>query len=746
MPPLALRSGDQPFFGTADISRIDHQSTNKGFGSVMRYEYSAGGHLPRTPPPGAGGGKGWNTDKSSTIYKIGGWGAPYFYINDSGHICVHPHGLDTKPSEEIDLMDVVQRVVDKTRGGLNLPLIIRFPDVLKHRIETFQSAFQLAIAAQEYQGAFRGVFPVKCNPDRRIVEDIITFGKEYHYGLEAGSKPELLTVMSCMCKSSPSALLICNGYKDSEYIGLALRARQLKLNSIIVLEQEVELDIVIRTSQCMGVKPVIGLRAKLSTKHGGHWGETSGDEGKFGLSTSEMVRIVAKLRNKGMLDCLQLLHFHIGSQIPSLAIVQEGVSEAAHIFCELALMGANMNFIDIGGGLGVDYDGSHSAQSDMSIGYTVEEYAEEVMAAIKDACILKNVKQPTVCCESGRAIVSHQSVLVFDVLSAHRKGGQDQGVPLELKCEGLPKNVAVVHEELKSHLNCKPAPDYDAALECAMKMKAECASLFKSGLLSLEVRASVDSIYEVLAAAKNEVEHKKYMALLDSLKIVSDSKKVLPASNKVTFKHNATYHVNLSVFKSMPDYWAIGQLFPIVPIHRLEEEPTTRAVLCDLTCDSDGKVSKFIGKDIYGEQKQYLEVHPFEVGKPYYMGLFLGGAYQEILGGMHNLFGTTNVVHVVQNRDSGTYEIQDVVQGQAIADVQRVMQHEPHLMYEVLKGRVEETRREGMPGNEREILNSLDRSFSSYTYLLNDQIRGCYSFTRSKLPPTVVAHSQPSCC
>ncbi|CAM6120048.1 unnamed protein product [Calypogeia fissa] len=678
MPPLAV----------CDLS----QSLYDGFGQDISFNGIETGAKP------------WTVGNSSLLYRVHGWGAPYFFINEQGNMAVRPHGEDTALSEEIDIIDVVERVVSQ---GMAPPLILRFPAILQHRLRSLHSAFERAIMQQDYQGRFQGVYPVKCNPDRFIVEDIVKAGKNIRFGLEAGSKPELMMALSVLCgHGSPEALLICNGYKDVEYVHVALLARQLGVRSVIVLEQEEELEIVIQVGERLGVRPVIGVRAKLSTKHDGHWGETSGEKGKFGLTIPEIVGVVSKLRRAGMLDCLQLLHFHIGSQIPSLELVDEGVSEASHIFCELALMGANMKHIDIGGGLGVDYDGTNSSTSEASIGYSLDGYAEQVVNSIKVACSAKNVKCPIITCESGRGLVSHQSVLVFDVLSAGAKPcntAEDVGIPLVI--EGLPYEMAAVYEELSNYVK---SGKYESAFECARSLKAEGTRLFKLGLFSLERRAMVDKIYGMVKALSYEKEQ---------------------ARRKDAADGTVTYHINLSIFKSLPDSWAIGQLFPFAPLHRHEEEPSAQAIFSDLTCDSDGKVATFIGHDDDIEPSNFLRLHPLVPKKPYYIGMFLAGAYQEVLGSMHNLFGMLNVVHVSSGASSGgeRFKITRSLPGQNIKEVLRVMQHDPDELFQGLQSRVHESFISGrlIEQEALAILQNLSSSFCSYTYLSNP-------FSRSK--------------
>jgi arginine decarboxylase len=670
--------------------------------------------------------KPWSVQKSCQLYRVQGWGAPYFKINAYGNIAVCPQGGRTDPNDEIDLMKTINKVVTG-RDNISMPLIIRFPDILKNRMETLQSAFDAGIKRQSYSGTFQGVFPVKCNPDRYLVEEIVSHGRHMNFGLEAGSKPELLLVMAAMCKASAEAFVICNGYKDGEYVEMALVGRRMGLKTVIVLEQVEELETVLMLSKRLQIQPVIGVRAKLSTKHAGHWGDTSGEKGKFGLSACEIVQVVRRLRKVNMLDCLQLLHFHIGSQIPSLALVRDGVSEAAHIFCELALMGANMNVIDIGGGLGVDYDGTHSSQSEMSIGYNIEEYADTVVEAIKDATSQKHVNQPVLSCESGRALVSHHAVLVFDVLSAHKSGsgiiGHDRGIPM--KIEGLPEELVHLQDEL---VRCIGIGNYEGALTCARQLKFQCSHLFKAGLLRLEVRAAIDEMLEIVSTCADRKENQTMAS-----SFVENSCGERPGSRESSKgEYFSTYHINLSIFKSMPDSWAIGQLFPIVPLHRLETEPKERVILSDLTCDSDGKVTTFIGNGKCGEAAKHLCAHELEEGKPYYMGMFLGGAYQEVLGSTHNLFGNPNVVHVVPSRGGDGFIISKFLPGQSLSCTLRAMHHDPKVMFDDLKHRVDTCVLDGMLGKGEALsaMSTLATSFHSYTYLYSEVRKSSAVFCR----------------
>ncbi|CAI9275657.1 unnamed protein product [Lactuca saligna] len=599
----------------------------------------------------------WTSSHSNALYKIDAWGAPYFSVNTSGNVTVRPHGSRTMDHQEIDLLKVVKKASDsKSIGGLDLPLplIIRFPDVLKDRLECLQSAFNYAVKSQGYSSHYQGVYPVKCNQDRFVVEDIVKFGSSFRFGLEAGSKPELLMAMSCLCKGSSESLLICNGFKDAEYISLALIARKLSLNTVIVLEQEEELDSVIDISIKLGVRPVVGVRAKLRTKHSGHFGSTSGEKGKFGLTTTQILRVVKKLEQCGMLDCFQLLHFHIGSQIPSTSLLADGVGEAAQIYSELVRLGASMKVIDIGGGLGIDYDGSKSTNSDVSVAYTLEEYAMAVVQAVKFVCDRNSVKHPVICSESGRAIVSHHSILIFEAVSS-----SNYTVPtmsshdVQHFIEQLPGDA---HSDYNNLSQSAVRGEYDACLAYSDQLKQTCVEKFKDGSMDIEQLAAIDGFCDLVA-------------------------KAIGVSNPVS-----TYHVNLSVFTSIPDFWGIGQLFPILPIHRLSDCPSKKGILSDLTCDSDGKIDKFIG----GESSLPLHELEGENGMKYYLGMFLGGAYQEAMGGVHNLFGGPSVIRVSQSDGPFGFAVTRAVPGTSCSDVLRSMHHEPEMMFETLKHRIEE--------------------------------------------------------
>ncbi|KAE9616481.1 hypothetical protein Lal_00035136 [Lupinus albus] len=639
-------------------------------------------------PPSLTFSDDWSPSLSATLYKVHAWGAPYFAVNSSGNITVRPHGSETLSHQEIDLLKVVKKVSDpKSSGGLGLqlPLIVRFPDVLKNRLHSLQSAFDYAIQSQGFESHYQGVYPVKSNQDRFVVEDIVSFGSSFRFGLESGSKPELLLAMNSLCKGSPEAFLVCNGFKDSEYISLALLARKLALNTVIVLEQEEELDLVIEISSKLCIRPVIGLRAKLRTKHGGHFGSTSGEKGKFGLTTTQILKVVKKLEQVGMLDCLKFLHFHIGSQIPSTTLLADGVGEAAQIYCELVRLGAQMGVIDIGGGLGIDYDGSKSIESDISVGYSLEEYAAAVVQAIQYVCDRRSVKHPLICSESGRAIVSHHSVLIFEAMAASAYAAPTFST-LGLQClvEGLSEEAHADYHNLSA---ATMRGEYEACLLYTDQFKQRCVEQFKQGTLGMEQLAAIDGLCDMIG---------KTIGVNDPVR---------------------TYHMNLSVFTSIPDFWGIEQMFPIVPIHRLDERPTVRGTLSDLTCDSDGKIDKFIG----GESS--LPLHELKGGHGsggYYLGMFLGGAYQEALGGVHNLFGGPSVVRVLQSDGPHGFAVTHAAPGPSCGDVLRVVQHEPELMFETLKHRAEEFGDDDGNNvvNAAALATCLARSFNKMPYLV----------------------------
>ncbi|MDJ0706994.1 MAG: biosynthetic arginine decarboxylase [Leptolyngbyaceae cyanobacterium MO_188.B28] len=625
----------------------------------------------------------WSIEDSEALYRIQGWGEPYFSINAAGHVTVSPQG---DRGGSLDLFQLVEALKQRNLG---LPILIRFPDILEDRLERLNACFAKAITRYGYSGVYRGVFPVKCNQQRHLVEDLVRFGESRQFGLEAGSKPELMIALATL--NTPGALLICNGYKDREYIETAMLSQRLGQLPIIVLEQLEEVDLAIDASRRLGINPILGVRAKLSAKGMGRWGNSAGEQAKFGLTIPEMITAVDRLKQAEMLDCLQLLHFHIGSQISAISVIKDALREACQIYVELAKLGANMQYLDVGGGLGVDYDGSKT-NFHASKNYSTQNYANDVVAEVKEACAERGIPVPTLISESGRAIASHQSVLIFDVLGASNIASGEPD-PLE---EGEHLIIRNLYETYQSIT----VENYQETYHDAVQFKDEAASLFNFGYLSLKQRARAERLYwacckRILAIARKE----EYVP--DDLE---DLEKIMAS----------IYYINLSVFQSAPDSWAIDQLFPIMPIHRLDEEPTCRGTLADITCDSDGKIDQFIDlRDV----KSVLELHPLKPEEPYYLGLFLAGAYQEIMGNLHNLFGDTNAVHI--HLTPKGYQIEHVVKGDTMTEVLGYVQYDSEDLIENMRRRTEQALQEGQItlSESQLLLQNYEHSLSRYTYL-----------------------------
>lgn len=625
----------------------------------------------------------WTIEDSENLYRIQGWGEPYFSINAAGHVTVSPKG---DRGGSLDLFELVNALKQRNLG---LPLLIRFSDILEDRIERLNACFAKAIARYSYPGVYRGVFPVKCNQQRHLVEDLVRFGRPHQFGLEAGSKPELLIALATL--NTPGALLICNGYKDREYIETAMLAQRLGQRPIIVLEQVEEIQLVIHASRKLGIQPVLGLRAKLSSKGIGRWGGSAGDRAKFGLTVPEVLRAVEQLEAANMLGSLQLLHFHIGSQISSISVIKDALREASQIYVELVRLGANMHYLDVGGGLGVDYDGSKT-NFHTSKNYNMQNYANDVVAEIKEACSERNLPVPTLISESGRAIASHQSVLIFNALGTSEVSAINP-TPSQEKQHLILRNLYEVYQSIDLE-------NYQEAYHDAIQFKEEAISLFGFGYLSLSDRARAEQLYWACC--------EKILAIIRQQDYVPDD---LEDLEKIMA---SIYYVNLSVFQSAPDSWAIDQLFPIMPIHRLNEEPTKRGILADLTCDSDGKIDQFIDlRDV----KSVLELHPLKPGEPYYLGMFLNGAYQEIMGNLHNLFGDTNTVHI--HLSPKGYQIEHVVKGDTMKEVLGYVQYDPEDLLENIRKQAENALQEKQITLQEAqlLLQNYERSLRSYTYL-----------------------------
>jgi arginine decarboxylase len=656
----------------------------------MQSQHGGTGSGAVSPPvnPSAAPSRRWTIENSEELYRIPGWGDPYFSINAAGHVTVSPRG---DRGGSLDLYDLVEAL---KRRNLGLPILIRFSDILEDRLERINACFAKAIARYNYNGVYRGVFPVKCNQQRHLVEDLVRFGQPHQFGLEAGSKPELLIALATL--NNPDALIICNGYKDREYIETAMLSQRLGQTPIIVLEQLDEVALVIAASHHLNIRPMLGVRAKLSSKGIGRWGGSAGDRAKFGLTIPEILSAVEQLRQADMLDCLQLLHFHIGSQISAISVVKDALREACQVYVELAALGAKMGYLDVGGGLGIDYDGSKT-NFHASKNYSTQNYANDVVAEVKEACAARELPVPTLVSESGRAIASHQSVLIFDVLGTSDAPYQESLVAPSEADHALLRELYDTY----TGINIK---NYQEAYHDAVQFKEEAISLFNFGYLSLTERAKIERLYWTCCRRILEiVRHEDYVP--DDLENLEKSLASI-------------YYINLSVFQSAPDSWAIDQLFPIMPIHRLDEEPTCRGTLADLTCDSDGKIEQFIDlRDV----KSCLELHPLQPGEPYYLGLFLGGAYQEIMGNLHNLFGDTNTVHI-QLTPKG-YQIEHVVKGDTMTEVLGYVQYDSEDLIENIRRRTERALQDRSITLEESqlLLQHYEHSLSRYTYLAVDR-------------------------
>lgn len=632
--------------------------------------------------------QGWTIEDSEELYRIKGWGEPYFSINAAGHITVSPQG---DRGGSVDLHKLVEGLKQR---DFQLPLLIRFSEILEDRLERLNACFAKAIARYSYEGVYQGVFPVKCNQQRHIVEDLVRFGKAYQFGLEAGTKPELMIAMASL--DTPGALIICNGYKDDSYIETAMLGQRLGQKIIVVLEQVEEVDVAIAAAKRLGIQPILGVRAKLAAKGSGRWGDSAGDRAKFGLSIPEIITVIEKLEAANMLSSLQLLHFHIGSQVSAISVIKEALREACQIYVELVKLGAPMGYLDVGGGLGVDYDGSKTS-SQGSKNYSIQNYANDVVAEVKDACSAREIPMPTIVSESGRAIASHQSVLIFDILGTS-EASYSEPQPFEEHEHRLVRELWDVYTSLNQE-------NYQEAFNDAVQFKQEAASLFNFSYLRLAERARIERLYWACCA--------KIVTLLRHQDYVPEELEHLEKSMA------SLYYANMSLFQSALDSWAIEQLFPILPIHRLGEEPTQRATLADLTCDSDGKIARFIGPK---GQKDLLELHSLKDHEPYYLGMFLVGAYQETLGNLHNLFGNTNTVHIrlaAKAKSQQGYAIEHVVRGNTTDEVLAQVQYNPEDMIEQIRLRSELALQNGQITIEeaRKLMANYKAGMDCYTYL-----------------------------
>ncbi len=629
----------------------------------------------------------WDLESAIATYNVEGWGNAYFTVNSSGNV-------EAKPLQEnggsIDLLEVVN---EARARHLGFPLVIRFQDLLRHRVESINRVFQTAITEFGYRNGYRGVFPIKVNQLREVIEEIVDAGQPFHFGLEAGSKPELVAALAM--HQDPESLIICNGYKDPAFIRIALLGRKLGKPVVIVAEKLEELEQTIRTSKEVGVEPYIGIRVRLHSKGSGKWSPSGGENAKFGLDTTNLVAASQMLKEAGLMPCLKLLHFHVGSQVPDISTIKRAVREAARYYAKLSKLGHELGYLDVGGGLGVDYDGSRS-DFDSSTNYSLQEYANDVVWNIMDICDSEGVAHPAIVSESGRAIVAHHSVLVMEAFSSIERTAP------KLKVEATEKDHRLVHDILEVKQRLKRGNRIES-LHDSQHIKEESQQMFDLGLLDLESKAKVETVYWQLA--------QQIVNMHRGLRFVPEEVKQLETSL------GDQYICNFSVFQSLLDHWALGQLFPIMPIHRLTTPPDRNGMIVDITCDSDGKISKFIDLQ---DVKETLPLHRIPPGEMYYIGVFMVGAYQDIMGDLHNLFGRVTEVHVFLDPDeeSGWY-IEEVIEGSTIGEVLAMTQWDKVELMRLLKSQVDTAIKTDRlkPNDAMKLLSDYERLLQEYTYL-----------------------------
>ncbi|MDP1569712.1 MAG: biosynthetic arginine decarboxylase [Vicinamibacterales bacterium] len=638
-------------------------------------------------PSTASGARPWGIPDASEHYDVLRWGQGYFSINESGHIQVHP---SKEPSRAIDLKRLVDRLEMR---GLAAPVLVRFSDIIKHRLGEIHQAFQSAIGQHQYQAGYRCVYPIKVNQQRQVVEEVLSFGRQYGFGLEAGSKPELLAVAALADNDTP---IICNGFKDAEFIEMAMLAQKIGRQIIPVVEKYTELEHILHYAEKVGVRPQIGMRVKLAARGAGRWQSSGGYRSKFGLTVTEILRGLDELKARGMEDCFKLLHFHLGSQITHIRIIKNALNEAARIYCELARAGAGLQFLDVGGGLGVDYDGSQT-NFESSMNYTLEEYANDVVYHIQTVCDEAGVSHPTIVSESGRAVVSYHSVLVFNVLGTSGFGEEKVPTTVREDFEQPLVDLIETHRGVNKRNALESYHDAQQALDMAL-------NLFSGGYLSLEQRAHAENLYWAIC--------EKIQTLLPQMEEVPEDLQNLEETL------SDTYFGNFSLFQSIPDSWAIKQLFPVMPIHRLNEKPVNHAVIGDITCDSDGTLDQFIDRR---DVKKTLLLHP-HTGEPYYLGIFLVGAYQEILGDLHNLLGDTHAVHVslTDNGEEGEgYRVDHIIKGDTVREVLKYVEFDAETLMGKLRRDVEAAIHGGRIQDQQagRLLRFYEEGIQGYTYL-----------------------------
>ena len=628
--------------------------------------------------------KKWNIEDSKELYNINGWGASYFNINDEGNVYVSPYKDDSR----IDLREIIDEL---SLRDVTPPVLLRFPDILDNRIEKTASCFKKAAEEYQYKAENFIIYPIKVNQMQPVVEEIISHGRKFNLGLEAGSKPELHAVIAVQCQSD--SLIICNGYKDQSYIELALLAQKMGKRIFIVVEKLNELDTIAKAAKKLNVKPNLGIRIKLASSGSGKWAESGGDASKFGLTSSELLQALKILDEKGLHDCLRLIHFHIGSQITKIRRIQTALREAAQFYIDLHKMGYNVDFVDCGGGLGVDYDGTRSSSSESSVNYSIQEYVNDCVYTFVDAANKNNINHPNIITESGRSLTAHHSVLVIDVLETASLPEMPEEFEAKETDHQLVKDLYEIWDNLNPRTMLEDWHD-------AEQIRDEALELFSHGIVDLKTRAEIESMYwsvchEINTLAKTMKHVPEELRNLD--KLLADK-----------------YFCNFSLFQSLPDSWAIDQLFPIMPIQRLEERPTRNATLQDITCDSDGKIANFVKG---GQISHVLPLHQLRRNEPYYLGVFLVGAYQEILGDMHNLFGDTNAVHI--SVKDGKYHIDQIFDGETVEEVLDYVQYNPKKLVRQLEIWVTKSVKQGKISLEegKEFLSNYRSGLYGYTYL-----------------------------
>ena len=628
----------------------------------------------------------WRIEDSAELYNITGWGLKYFSINDNGHVQVTPR----EGCASVDLKELMDELQIR---DITAPVLLRFPDILDNRIEKISRCFKQAAEEYKYGAQNFIIYPIKVNQMRQVVDEIVSHGKKFNIGLEAGSKPELHAVLAT--NIDEHNLIICNGYKDENYVELALLAQKMGRRIFLVVEKLNELHLIARLAKRIGVRPNIGIRIKLSSSGSGKWEESGGDHSKFGLNSSELLEAVDALAKYKMEDCLKLIHFHIGSQITKIRRIKNALREATQFYVQLTKMGFTIDFIDIGGGLGVDYDGTRSSASENSMNYSIQEYANDAISAIVDACEKNGLKQPNVITESGRSLSAHHSILIIETLETTQLPVWNDNEEVSDSDHELARELYQIWDRLGQQSLLESWHD-------ALQIREEALDRFSLGMLDLHTRAQIEKLFWSVAREVNDIA-KTMKHVPEELRI----SKMLPDK----------YFCNFSLFQSLPDSWAIDQMFPIMPISRLDEKPTRTATIQDVTCDSDGKINCFISSHGFSNA---LPIHPIKNGESYYLGVFLVGAYQEILGDMHNLFGDTNTVHVSVHKDG--YEIEQIIDGETVAEVLDYVQYNPKKLVRNVETWVTRSMKSGKitPEEGREFLSNYRSGLYGYTYLEKD--------------------------